>query len=104
VKLRKQRKTYTPDEKVGILRRHLLDGVAVSELCDEHRLSPTVFYRWQKEFFEGGAAAFAKETDRQVSGLRQRLADAEARLARKNEVLAEVMEEYVRCKKNGGDH
>jgi transposase-like protein len=104
VELRKKRKTYTPDEKVGIIRRHLLDGVAVSELCDEHRLSPTVYYRWQKEFFEGGAAAFAKDTDRQVGALRQRLADAEARLSRKNEVLAEVMEEYVRCKKNGGEH
>ncbi len=103
MELRKKRKAYTPDEKVGIIRRHLLDGVAVSELCDEHRLSPTVYYRWQKEFFEGGAAAFAKDADRQVSGLRQRLADAEARLSRKNEVLAEVMEEYVRCKKNGGD-
>jgi transposase len=104
VELRKKRKAYTPDEKVGIIRRHLLDGVAVSELCDEHRLSPTVYYRWQKEFFEGGAAAFAKDTDRQVGALRQRLADAEARLSRKNEVLAEVMEEYVRCKKNGGEH
>jgi transposase len=104
VELRKKRKAYTPDEKVGIIRRHLLDGVAVSELCDEHRLSPTVYYRWQKEFFEGGAAAFAKDSDRQVGALRQRLADAEARLSRKNEVLAEVMEEYVRCKKNGGEH
>jgi transposase len=104
VELRKKRKAYTPDEKVGIIRRHLLDGVAVSELCDEHRLSPTVYYRWQKEFFEGGAAAFAKDADRQVGALRQRLADAEARLSRKNEVLAEVMEEYVRCKKNGGEH
>ena len=100
--MRKKRKTYTPDEKVGIIRKHLVDGVAVSDLCDEHGLHPTVYYRWQKGFFEGGAAAFAKESDRQISGLRERLADAEAQLARKNEVLAEVMEEYVRCKKNGG--
>lgn len=100
--MRKKRKTYTPEEKVGIIRRHLLDGVAVSDLCDEHNLNPTVYYRWQKEFFEGGAAAFAKESNRQVSGLKQRLAEAEEQLSRKNEVLAEVMDEYVRCKKNGG--
>jgi transposase len=75
----------------------------VSDLCDEHDLNPTMYYRWQKEFFEGGASAFAKESSRQVSVLKQRLADAESRLARKNEVLAEVMEEYVRCKKNGGE-
>jgi transposase-like protein len=100
--LRKKRKAYTPEEKVGIIRRHLLDGMAVSDLCDEHDLNPTVYYRWQKEFFAGGAAAFAKESNRQVSGLKQRLAEAEERLSRKNEVLAEVMEEYVQCKKNGG--
>ena len=91
-----------PEEKVAIIRRHLLDGVAVSALCDEHDLNPTVYDRGQKEFFEGGAAAFAQESNRQVSGLKQRLAEAEEQLSRKNEVLAEVMEEYVRCKKNGG--
>lgn len=100
--MRKQRKNYLPEEKVGIIRRHLIDGAAVSDLCDEHGLHPNVYYRWQKEFFEGGATAFAKESDRQISALKQRLADAEEQLTRKNEVLAEVMEEYVRCKKNGG--
>ena len=48
---------YTPEEKVAILRRHLLDKEPISNLCDELGLQPTVFYRWQKEFFENGAAA-----------------------------------------------
>ena len=56
--MKKQRKHYTAEEKVAILRRHLLEGVAVSALCDELGLQPTVFYRWQKELFENGAAAF----------------------------------------------
>jgi len=55
--MRKERKHYTSEEKVAILRRHLLDKVPVSDLCDELGLQPTVFYRWQKEFFENGAAA-----------------------------------------------
>ena len=54
----KQRKHYTPEEKVAILRRHLLEQVPISELCDKHGLQPAVFYRWQKEFFENGAAAY----------------------------------------------
>ena len=56
--MKKQRKHYTPEEKVAILRRHLLEQVPISELCDKHGLQPTVFYRWQKEFFENGTAAF----------------------------------------------
>jgi transposase-like protein len=56
--MRKGRKHYTGEEKVTILRRHLLDKVPVSDLCEELGLQPTVFYRWQKQFFENGAAVF----------------------------------------------
>lgn len=47
--MKKERKHYTAEEKVAILRRHLLDKVPVSDLCEELSLKPTVFYRWQKE-------------------------------------------------------
>ena len=50
--MRKSRKNYTPVEKVAILRRHLIDRVSISDLCDEYQLSPTLFYAWQKLFFE----------------------------------------------------
>ena len=53
--MRKSRKNYTPVEKVAILRRHLIDRVSISDLCDEYQLSPTLFYAWQKLFFENGA-------------------------------------------------
>jgi hypothetical protein len=56
--MKKQRKHHTAEEKVAILRRHLLEKEPISKLCDELGLQPIVFYRWQKEFFENGAAAF----------------------------------------------
>ena len=59
--MRKPRKNYTPPEKVAILRRHLIDKVPVSDLCDEYQLQPTLFYAWQKLFFENGAAAFERK-------------------------------------------
>jgi transposase-like protein len=40
--MKKERKHYTAEEKVAILRRHLLDKVAVSDLCEELALQPTV--------------------------------------------------------------
>ena len=39
--MKKQRKHCTPEEKVAILRRHLLEQVPISELCDKHGLQPT---------------------------------------------------------------
>jgi transposase len=59
--MRKERKHFTPEKKVAILRGHLVDKVPVSELCEELGLRPTVFYRWQKELFENGAAAFQSQ-------------------------------------------
>jgi hypothetical protein len=48
----------TTRRKVAILRRHLVEGMPISDRCDGSGLQPTVFYRWQKEFLENGAAAF----------------------------------------------
>jgi transposase-like protein len=56
--MKKERKHYTAEEKEAILRRHLLHHVPVSDFCEELGLHPSVFYRWQKELFENGAAAF----------------------------------------------
>ena len=42
--MRKKRKAYRPEEKVAIIRRHLLDNVAISDLCDEHKLNPNVYF------------------------------------------------------------
>jgi len=64
--MKKQRKHY-PAEKIAILRRHLLEKESISKGCDEVGLQPTVFYRWQKEFFENGAAASSRNGQRAIS-------------------------------------
>ena len=92
-------------EKVAILRRHLLDKVPVSDLCEELGLRPTVFYRWQKEFFENGSAAFqSKERPaRQVEEKQKRIEFLEKKVRTKDEVLAELMAEHVALKKSLGE-
>jgi len=59
--LRNPRKKYKATEKVPILRRHLIDRVPVSDLCDEYQLRPTLFYLWQKSFFENGTPALERK-------------------------------------------
>ncbi len=71
--MRKERKHYTAEEKVAILRRHLLDKVPISDLCEEHGLQPTVFHRWQKELFENGAATFQGKSRPDHQGEQQRI-------------------------------
>ena len=100
--MKKQRKHYTGEEKVAILRRHLLDQEPVSKLCDELGLQPTVFYRWQKEFFENGAKALERSGSGPSAARDRETAALKNKLARKDEVIAELMEEHVALKKKFG--
>jgi len=101
--MRKKRRNYTAEEKVQILRRHLVEGVPVSNLCDEYHLQPTVFYAWQKQFFENGAAAFVKSVQDEKDKERKVIKHLEEKLSRKHEVLSELMEEHVKLKKELGE-
>ena len=98
--MKKTRKHYTGEEKVAILRRHL---VPVSKLCDELGLQPTVFYRWQKEFFENGAAAFQAKAGSDHQAEKERIEFLEKKIQRKGEVLAELMAEHIALKKELGE-
>lgn len=99
----KHRKRFSPQEKIGLLRRHLVEKVPVSQVCEEVSIQPTQFYRWQQIFFENGAAAFERQSKPETSASEQRIAFLESKIRRKDEVLAELMEEHVALKKSLGE-
>src|SRR5580658_6495290 len=96
-----QRRHFADHEKVAILKRHLIDKVPVSDLCDELDLHPNQVYDWLKKFFENGHLAFANgRKARAVEDAQQtRIRQLEAKLTRKNEVMAELMEAHTELKK-----
>jgi transposase len=98
-----QRKSFTAAEKVAILRLHLVEKVPVSDLCDKHGMAPNMFYRWQKEFFERGAAAFERPGGSVPRGLEAKVTKLQAKLAQKDEVIAEIMQAHVELKKTIGE-
>ena len=101
--MEKKRKRFGAEEKAKVLRRHLLDKVPVSELCEEYGIAPTVFYRWQKQLFEGAASLFERQTPRKDRGSEGKVQALTAKLQKKDEVLAELMEEHVALKKSLGE-
>jgi transposase len=103
--MNKPRRHFADHEKVAILKRHLLDKVPVSDLCDELDLYPNQFYDWLKKFFENGHLAFANgRKSRTVEDTQQaKIQKLEAKLARKNEVMAELMEAHTELKKSLGE-
>jgi transposase-like protein len=101
--MKKTRNHYSAEEKVAILRRHLLDQEPISKLCDELGLQPTVFYRWQKEFFENGAAAFQTKLRTNHQPEQERIEYLTMKIQTKDEVLAELMAEHIALKKSLGE-
>ena len=101
----KQRRHFSGTDKVAILKRHLLDKVQVSDLCDEYDIYPNQLYGWLKDFFENGHAAF--DNGRKSKALEdakdKKIEQLEAKLARKNEVMAELMEAHTELKKSLGE-
>jgi transposase-like protein len=77
--------------------------VPISDLCDQHHIQPAQFYLWQKQLFENAAAAFERKAKHSSPSPEQRQIEAlQAKLATKNEVIAELMEENVLLKKLDG--
>jgi transposase-like protein len=98
------RRQHSAEEKVRLLKLHLVDGEPISAICDRHQIHPTLFYQWQKTFFENGAAAFDRTPRPRGSDFGHRkIEQLEARIKRKDEVIAAVTEELVRTKKELGE-
>jgi transposase len=99
------RRHFSGTEKVAILKRHLIDKVSVSDLCDELHLYPNQFYGWLKDFFENGHVAFdnGRKTKAVDDAKDQKIQQLEAKLVRKNEVMAELMEAHTELKKSLGE-
>ena len=91
---RKQRRHFDGPQKVAIVKRHLVDKIPISDLCDEYHILPTQFYQWQKQLFENGAAAFERKNGKPRKDTRdQKISRLEAKLTEKNEVVAELLQE-----------
>ena len=105
--MKTNRRKFSADEKVVILRKHLIEKVPISELCDQYGIKPTQFYQWQKQFFENGPAAFEKGKgdlkDRQCRNLQNKVSHLESKIANKDEVIAEIMASHVQLKKSLGE-
>ena len=99
---RRKYRQFTATEKVAILREHLLEKKPISEVCAAHELQPSVFYDWQRKFFENGPAAFKDQKDREKERLQAKVDQLQKKLDHKDSVIAAVTEEFVRVKKSLG--
>lgn len=99
-------RTHQPQDKVAIIRRHLIEGVSVSDVCDEFDIKPTQYYAWQKQFFENGALVFERRNSKnrnQPKRDEKKIQALQEKLQKRDEVVAELLQEHVQLKKELGE-
>ncbi|MCB0990113.1 MAG: transposase [Acidimicrobiales bacterium] len=85
---KKQRRSWTPDEKAEIVLAGLRGDRSVRDVCREHEISETQFCQWRDRLLEGGKAALRRPNeqrpeDAEIKDLRKRVANLERALGRK---------------------
>lgn len=105
---KRSRRQFTTEQKAAILRRHLVDKEQVSDLCNELNLQPSVFYHWLRQVHENLAGALtapapASGPSQREKELAAKVAHLEAKLVKKDGVIAEISAEYVQLRKELGE-
>ena len=98
-----ERRDWTADEKIRLQRHHLIEKVPISTICDEARLAPSVFHRWQEQLFLNAALALEGSRRPERGQDQQRIEKLEQKVRQKDEVLAELMVEHIALKKELGE-
>ncbi|MDQ6957109.1 MAG: transposase [Mariprofundaceae bacterium] len=101
----KKRKQFSGEDKMFALREHLVEQIPISGVCDKHGVTPSMFYRWQKTLFEQGAPIFTQgKLASKEKQLTHQIDILSEKIKRKDEVIAEIMEEHLALKKTSGVH
>ena len=105
---KKTRLHLSPARKAELLRLHLEEKRPVSEICEEHDLQPSLYYSWRRQLMANAELALAgrrgeRSARHEENMLRARVEALEAKLAKKDTVIADVTEELVKIKKENGD-
>lgn len=97
---RATRRQFTSEEKIRIVLEGLRGEISVAELCRREGLSPTVYYRWSKDFLEAGKNGLVRDTRRDATANEVR--DLKAENDALKRALAEAVLDVARLKKSLG--
>lgn len=92
------RRRFTAQHKAEAVRRHLTGKQPISDLADELQLQPSQVYLWTKQVLDQAERALQPTATRaRDDGQTQRIQELEAALARKADVVTELIQQLAHC-------
>ena len=102
--MKTKRKKYSASQKASIVRELLEGGHTLSDLSERHQIHPTQITRWKKQLFEGAVETFNQNSTRSQQRFDKEVEGLKSKLAHKDGIIVELLEENLRLKKNDGDY
>lgn len=97
-----ERKTFTAEQKVIILRELLDDKIPISQIAEKYQIHTNDIYNWKKKLFEGAADIFTngKSKNTKADKAEEKIALLEAKLKKKEEAISWLVQDNIELKKN----
>ena len=99
---RQSRRTWTPQQKVEVLKKHFGKS-RLTDTCDEFRVHPNLLNTWLKAALESAYETFTGDNRRDRRKHEREKERYESELARKNRIIAELTGEVLDLKKPIGE-
>jgi len=98
----KQRKQYTAEQKVIILRELLENNVPISQLAEKYQVRPNDIYNWKKKLFESATDIFAPKVSnsKQTSAEQKKIEKLQSKLKDRDEAISFLLRENIEIKKS----
>jgi len=98
----KQRKQYTAEQKVIILRELLENNVPISQLAEKYQVRPNDIYNWKKKLFESATDIFILKPSnvKQTSVEQKKIEKLQSKLRDRDEAISFLIRENIEIKKN----
>ncbi len=99
---KRERKHYSPDQKVLILRELLENNLPISQLAEKYQVHPNDIYNWKKKLFEYAKDIFQSKSvnQKQTSLEQKRIEKLQSKLRDREEAIAFLLKENIEIKKS----
>jgi len=99
---KRERKHYSPDQKVIILRELLENNLPISQIAEKYQVHVNDVYNWKKKLFEAATGIFqSKAANQKQTTLEQKkIEKLEGKLRDRDEAIAMLLKENIEIKKS----